>query len=582
MKTLFYVSLPAKSAISSPSFIRSSFALASIAALLAVMPSASFAKNKNDSWPQTRFEQNQYKSTSTVADVDIFMTALMKKDKGLQVYLPKNAPRTTETGQPLNAWKLASTGKDPLRVYINAGIHAGEVEGKDAMQLIMRELVQGKHPEIRQALEIVTLPTYNADGADAQDPLNRRHQPNPEGGVGPRENVFGIDLNRDMMKAAAANTRWMLAMYQDFQPAAVFDLHTTNGSYHGFHITYEPAWATGGDADLQSLNRKMLTDVRATMLERGMPTYDYGNFRYNKEKQIDGWESAFSSPNLVSNYPTLQYALGVLVETYVYRTYPQRIEDNRLYVLELLLWLAAHKDQVKREQIAARERWAAQWKAKNARLPLRTEMSLAEHYVFEVVDPIKDSNGQIIGEKSRTKMELPSYVAFKAVDEMPVPEGYLVDPAYADKLRPILEAHGLKVLPGSARPKQQSVMYFHETERNIAKDTFQGIFTAQIKGAWKESLPEKRTGYAWTKDTLDRALYVPVNQNLGRLAFYLLDPRSADGLVYWGYLHAYYARGKGMWGEPPRQPILAIGTQLVDTASKPTAADAKKIEHVQE
>ena len=54
--------------------------------------------------------------------------------------------------------------------------------------------------------------------------------------------------------------------------------------------------------------------MRATMLERGMPTYDYGN-RYNKEKQIDGWESAFSSPNLVSNYPTLQYALGVLVET---------------------------------------------------------------------------------------------------------------------------------------------------------------------------------------------------------------------------------------------------------------------------
>ena len=74
------------------------------------------------------------------------------------------------------------------------------------------------------------------------------------------------------------------------------------------------------------------------------------------------------------------------------------------------------------EQIAARERWAAQWKAKNARLPLRTEMSLLKT-MFEVADPIKDSNGQIIGEKSRTKMELLSHVAFKAVDEMPVPEG---------------------------------------------------------------------------------------------------------------------------------------------------------------
>ncbi|MBC3882260.1 hypothetical protein H8K35_12765 [Undibacterium sp. LX40W] len=553
-------------------------AYALIASVLGFQSTSSFAADKSP-WPQTRFEQNNYQTTSTVADVDIFMSALMKKDKSLQVYLPKNAPRTTETGQPLNAWRLAATGKDPLRVYINAGIHAGEVEGKDAMQLIMRELLQGKYPEIRQAIEIVTLPTYNADGADAQDPANRRHQPNPEGGVGPRENAFGIDLNRDMMKAAAANTRWMLAMYQDFQPAAVFDLHTTNGSYHGFHITYEPAWATGGDASLQSLNRTMLTDVRSTMAARGMPTYDYGNFRYNKDKQIDGWESAFSTPNLVSNYPTLQYALGVLVETYVYRTYPQRIEDNRLYVVELLRWLAKHKDAVKQEQFAARERWSAQWKAQTARLPLRTEMTLAENYVFDVVDPIKDANGQIIGEKSRTKMELPAYVAFKAVDEIAIPQGYLVDPAYAEKLRPILEAHGLKVYPGSARPKDQSLMYFHESDRQVAKDTFQGIFTVQIKGAWKDQLPEKRAGYTWTKDTLDRALYVPLNQPLGRLGFYLLDPRSADGLVFWGYLHAYYARGKGMWGEPPRQPILAVGG-ITNGVEK--AAESRKPERVQE
>ncbi len=551
----------------------------SIVAVVCVLQQAPIHAADKTSWPQTRFEQNNYQTTSTVADVDIFMSALMKKDKSLQVYLPKNAPRTTETGQPLNAWRLASTGKDPLRVYINAGIHAGEVEGKDAMQLIMRELVQGKYPDIRQAIEIVTLPTYNADGADAQDPANRRYQPNPEGGVGPRENALGIDLNRDMMKAAAANTRWMLAMYQDFQPAAVFDLHTTNGSYHGFHITYEPAWATGGDADLQSLNRTMLTDVRATMAGRGMPTYDYGNFRFNKDKQIDGWESAFSTPNLVSNYPTLQYALGVLVETYVYRSYPQRIEDNRLYVVELLRWLAAHKDAVKKEQAAARERWAEQWKMQNARLPLRTEMTLAENYQFEVVDPIKDSNGQIIGEKSRTKLDLPAYVAFKAVDEIAIPQGYLVDPAYAEKLRPILEAHGLKVYPGTARPKGQNLMYFHESERQVAKDTFQGIFTVQIKGAWKEQLPEKRAGYTWTKDTLDRALYVPLNQPLGRLGFYLLDPRSADGLVYWGYLHAYYARGKGMWGEPPRQPILAIGGMA---SGAERAAESRKPERVQE
>jgi hypothetical protein len=535
--------------------------------------------NSKKDWPTTRFEQTDYQTTSSVADVDHFMSALMKLDRGLQIYLPKNAPNTTETGQPLNAWRLQSTGKNPLRVYINAGIHAGEVEGKDAMQLIMRELVQGKHPEIRQALEIVTLPTYNADGADAQHPANRRHQPNPEAGVGPRENAFGIDLNRDMMKATAANTRWMLAMYQDFQPAAVFDLHTTNGSYHGFHITYEPAWATGGDAPLQSLNRRMLTDVRSSMHKQGMPTYDYGNFRKDAQGKIIGWESAFSSPNLVSNYPTLQYALGVLVETYVYRQFKERVNDNRLYVLELLRWLAANKEVVLREQEAAKTRWSDQWKSGDAKLPLRTEMVQAEVYSFDVVDPIKDKQGQIIGERSRSKMELPAFVAFQAVDEVVLPQGYLLDPAYIEKLRPILIAHGLTVLPGSARPKQHALMYFHESERNLAKDTFQGVFTLQLKGQWKEQVPERRAGYTWTSDVLDRALYIPLNQPLGRLAFYLLDPRSADGLVYWGMLHPYYARGKGMWGEPPRQPILAIGAKA---AGHDMGAEVRKLERVQE
>ena len=135
----------------------------SVVACLGGLSATSFAQKssqaKADNWPQARFEQNNYQSTSTVADVAQFMAALQKKDKSLTTYQPKNAPRGTETGQPLNAWRLAATGKDPLRVYINAGIHAGEVEGKDAMQIILRELMQGKYPEIRQSKSLLCRPT---------------------------------------------------------------------------------------------------------------------------------------------------------------------------------------------------------------------------------------------------------------------------------------------------------------------------------------------------------------------------------------------------------------------------------------
>jgi hypothetical protein len=526
-------------------------------------------------WPQTVFERTQYGQTSSVADVKAFMEALARRTPGLTPYQPKGAPKATETGKPLNAWRLAATGKAPLRVYINGGIHAGEVEGKDAVQLVFRELAQGKHPALRRALDLVTMPTYNADGADAQDPANRTRQPNPTGGVGPRENALGLDLNRDMMKAAAANTRWLLAMYRDFDPACVMDLHTTNGSYHGFFITHQASWGTGGDRDLSVFNRRMLTEVRDKLKGEGLPSYDYGNYKLDKDRRPIAWETDFASPNLVSNYPVLEYRLGVLVETYVYRAYPDRIADNRRFVLALLEWLAAHKDEVLKEQAAARARWQATWTSGTPQLPLRAEVEETEQYSFDIVDPILNDKRLLVGEKSRRTEVLPSRVTYRAADLVQVPLGYLVDPAYAERLRPLLESHGLKVLPGSARPRGEKLLHFQESGRTVATGAFQGVFTLQLKGNWALEPSGRRPAYPWTAVDLDKALYVPVNQPYGRLAFYLLDPRSADGLVFWGAFHSSLVR-TGMWGEAPRFPILAVGVgALTGAAGTPAKAPEK-------
>jgi hypothetical protein len=514
-------------------------------------------------WPQTVVERTNYARTSTVADVKAFMEALARQAPGLRPYQPPSAPAATETGKPLLAWRLAATGADPLRVYVNGNIHAGEVEGKDAVQMIFRELLQGRHPALRRNLELVTMPTYNADGTDAQDPANRTHQPNPAGGVGPRENAFGLDLNRDMMKAAAANTRWLLAMYRDFDPSCVLDLHTTNGSYHGFHLTHQAAWGTGGDVQLSLFNRRMLTDVQALLLKAGTPTYDYGNFTFSPEHKAVSWVTEFASPNITSNYPVLENRLGVLVETYVYRSFPDRVQDTRTFVLAVLQWLADHKDEVRAQQQAARERWDQALKA-GPRLPLRAELVETERAPFDVVEPLKDAAGHVIGEKSRHREVLPSFVTYQGVDKAAAPRGYLVDAAYAARLRPLLEAHGLTVLPGSARPKGEAVLHFAESARTVSPGAFQGIFTLQLKGSWKPAPSGKRTAYAWTPEAMDQALYVSVEQPLGRLAFYLLDPRGADGLVFWGFFHSSLLRGPGMWGDGPRFPILAVGGRCME------------------
>jgi hypothetical protein len=80
-----------------------------------------------------------------------------------------------------------------------------------------------------------------------------------------------------------------------------------------------------------------------------------------------------------------------------------------------------------------------------------------------------------------------------------------------------------------------------------------------LEGAWKLEPPQQRAAYSWEPEDLDNALYVPIDQKMGRLAFYLLDPRAPDGLVFWGIFNSSFIRGPGMWGEGARCPILAVG-----------------------
>jgi hypothetical protein len=151
--------------------------------------------------------------------------------------------------------------------------------------------------------------------------------------------------------------------------------------------------------------------------------------------------------------------------------------------------------------------------------------------------------------------------------------GYLIDRAYESRIVPVLEAHGITVLPGVQRPKNEVLLHFHETERRISESAFQGVFNLSLSGSWKKERPirqpanpweTREPAYPWGSEELDNALYIPMNQPLGRLAFYLLDPRAPDGLVFWGFFHSSFIRGRGMWGEWPKFPILALGTNAAE------------------
>ncbi len=503
--------------------------------------------------PLTVPEASAWSKTSTTAEVDAFVAQLRQAHPALVPYTPPGAPTHTESGKPLQAWRLPATKPGALRVYLNGNIHAGEVEGKEALQVLLREVLQGQHPEVRERIEFVVMPCYNAEGTDALDPAHRRYQPNPAGGVGRRETDRGLDLNRDGMKAEAPNTRWFLAMLRDFDPHAVFDLHTTNGSTHGFHLTWAPALTLGGDPALLAFNRKLLVEVRDQLKAQGLPTWDYGNFGPDErgQKPPEVWESYDPLPRYLVNYAGLQGRLGILSEAYVYRTFEQRVRETRAFVLQCLRWMASHAREV--EQATATRLKPLQ---AGESLPLAAKLVETEKAPFDVVELERNAEGRPVAEKGRHTVTLPSLTTFQNLPEglVSLPAGFLVEGAWADRVRPLLEAHGVKVLPGSARPALAPA-FFTESSRKVSTRAFQGVFELDLQGRWAAEAP--KGAVPWRPSDLDRALWIPLDQPRGRVAFYLLDPRSPDSLAHWGFFHSVLLRGG--WGEAARFPILALG-----------------------
>src|ERR1043165_8697014 len=200
---------------------------------------------------QARAEATSYKETSLHAHVMEFITGLAaRKDPRLAVSSFGASPGGRDLPLCVLSAHGVRTPEEARRrglpgVMIINGIHAGEVEGKEASMMLMRDLLDGRNGDLLGELTLVVVPLFNPDGNDAVDPANRRLDlPKPSGQIGPelvgtRVNKSGINLNRDYLRQAAPEMRLLQSrVCQIWQPDLTIDCHATNGSVHPYAMTY--------------------------------------------------------------------------------------------------------------------------------------------------------------------------------------------------------------------------------------------------------------------------------------------------------------------------------------------------------
>ena len=241
----------------------------------------------------------------------------------------------SEEGRPLTlvtvaepplATLAAVRASEKIRVHVNANIHAGEVEGKECVQQLLREFALGDHGMLLREAVVLFSICCNPDGNDDFSSDHRVDQNGPDE-VGVRPNANGLDLNRDFIKTEAAEVRCLIGVFQQVDPAVFVDLHATNGSHHGYHVTYATSLSPNVDPDLADFTKtKLLPNIQQRCLEHhAIRAFDYGNFRNGNPDRGEAssseasrmWETYDHRPRFGTNYFGLRkFQLQVGVQSY--------------------------------------------------------------------------------------------------------------------------------------------------------------------------------------------------------------------------------------------------------------------------
>jgi hypothetical protein len=517
---------------------------------------------------KTTAETTDYAATSTYADVMSFIRGLQKLSPLLRV---ETLATTAEgravplvvIGKPLPQDPLALRTDKRIAVYIEANIHAGEVEGKEASLMLARDILLDPKLPYLDKIVLLIAPIFNADGNDKMSADNRRGQNGPEK-AGVRHNGQNLDLNRDAMKQESPEIQGLVRNgLLRWDPVLLVDCHTTDGSYHEEPVTYSWQLCPNGDLSLIKYMRdKMLPAVAATLDKKyhtlSLPYGDPRDFR----DMSKGWQTFGHQPRYVTNYIGLRNRLSILDENYNYADFKTRVLGCYSFLRSILDYCALHADELARltaeADLRTVERGLAPKETDTFGLDIEVKELPEKVTVRGYEVEITPREGSPFPEMKRTDRKktyvLPYFADFVPKRTVRLPYAYLIpvfDEAIAGKLR----GHGLAV-EKLTEPVTLEVEAFRLKEVKGADRLYQGHRTNQVKG---EPAVEKRE---FPKGTL----VVRMAQPLANLAAYLLEPESDDGLLFWNAFDKYIARewGRGVETYPvykmyTPQGLAAVG-----------------------
>lgn len=457
---------------------------------------------------------------------------------------------TTPEGRPMKALIVTRTGaftaaaararKLPVTL-IQGGIHAGEIDGKDAGFQAVREILDGKLGQGSLDKQVLLfVPVFNVDGHERFTPNNRPNQRGPVE-MGWRTTAQNFNLNRDYVKADAPEMQAMLKLVNAWDPLVYVDLHVTDGAKfeHDVSIQVEPVYS--GDAEFRKAGLALRSNVIADITRLGSQPQSYYMSFVENDNPASGFADGVSDPRFSTGYFQLRNRMAMLVETHSWKDYPTRVRITHNAFVSVLDQVAAHGAQWQQAAAAADARAV---KIAGSAVPLTWKTTDKSRMVdfkgYAYTRTPSDVSGILMTHYDETK---PQLWTVPLRDEV-LPDltatapagGYVVPAAYAAIVGAKLSQHGIAYSIIQSPQAQANVDTFRADKATFTAGSFESHQRLAVTGAWK---PEPRAVGAG-------ALYVPVGQAKARLVMALFEPQAPDSLLAWGTFNNAFERKEYM------------------------------------
>lgn len=520
--------------------------------------SESLISKKSNPWI-TRTEQTDFVNTPTYAETMSWLKKLAEASQLISMHSIGKSPEGRDvfmiiasTEKNISSQSLRKSNK-PL-LLVQAGIHSGEIDGKDAGMMLLRDIAFGNKKKLLDKVNLLFIPILNVDGHERSSAYNRPNQRGPQN-QGWRTNAQNLNLNRDYTKIDTKEIRSVIKVLNDYDPTLYMDIHVTDGADYQYDITYGGLDSTGYSKNIFHWLSTTFKEYVDKDLNNNGHIPGQLLFAANDRDFSEGSVLLKGEPRFSDAYGDLRHLASVLVENHSLKPYKQRVLGTYVMIESTMILLSEQGNELKKitslDRAKRETSLPMMWKIpqlnkvvffdpQNFPKEYPASATLPNSLVLLGVESkllkSKITNSQYVEWTGKpVTMTIPNYLGTEGVEFVKRPKFYYIPAAYTDLIER-LQVHGIQM--EIVKQPQEVIVEMYRMQNHTFQDTdgktmfFEGHLRVNATPQTEQHKQVFATGSA----------IISTDQPLGDLAMLLLEPLSPDSYFQWGFFNTIFQR----------------------------------------